>query len=60
MLKREHFSGVANHAFKLWNLLNVVEWHRLFVGGAWTDGASRSDGPALRPPRDQLPATEVR
>ena len=57
-LKREHFAGVANHAFKLWNLLNFVEWHRLFVHGAWTAGAS--DTPARRPPRDGLAATEVR
>jgi asparagine synthase (glutamine-hydrolysing) len=58
-LKREHFSGVANHAFKLWNLLNFVEWHRLFVRGAWTEGASRSGAPASSPLRDGLAATEV-
>ena len=50
-LKREHFAGTANHAFKLWNLLNFVEWHRLFVQGAWSDGASPGDVPAGRPPR---------
>jgi asparagine synthase (glutamine-hydrolysing) len=55
-LKREHFSGAANHAFKLWNLLNFVEWHRLFVGGAWTNGPVRADAPAPRP----LAATERR
>jgi asparagine synthase (glutamine-hydrolysing) len=59
-LKRQHFSGVANHAFKLWNLLNFVEWHRLFVSGAWTEGTSRSDAPPLRPRRDGRAATEIR
>jgi hypothetical protein len=35
-LKREHFAGVANNAFKLWVLINFLEWHRLFVEGNWT------------------------
>ncbi len=36
ILKREHFAGVANHAYKLWVLINFLEWHRLFVEGNWT------------------------
>ncbi len=35
-LKREHFAGVANNAYKLWVLVNFLEWHRLFVEGHWT------------------------
>ncbi len=35
-LKHEHFAGTANHAFKLWNLVHFVEWHRLFARGEWT------------------------
>ena len=26
-LKSEHFQGRANHAFKLWGLMNFVKWH---------------------------------
>ncbi|TMA90704.1 MAG: asparagine synthase (glutamine-hydrolyzing) [Deltaproteobacteria bacterium] len=54
-LKSEHFAGRANHGFKLWLLLNLVEWHRLFVEGQWTarlaGGRSRPSGPerATRP-----------
>ncbi len=35
-LKREHFAGIANNAYKLWVLVNFLEWHRLFVEGNWT------------------------
>jgi hypothetical protein len=59
-LKREHFAGSANHAFKLWNLLNFVEWHRLFVGGAWTAGPALTSRRPARPSRDGLAAAEVR
>ena len=38
VLTSEHFAGRANHGFKLWLLMNLVEWHRLFVEGHWTDG----------------------
>jgi asparagine synthase (glutamine-hydrolysing) len=34
-LKGQHFTGAANHAFKLWALMNLVEWYRLFVEGHW-------------------------
>jgi hypothetical protein len=37
-LQSEHFAGRANHGFKLWVLMNLVEWHRLFVEGHWTSG----------------------
>ena len=42
-LKREHFTGVANHAFKLWAVMNFVEWHRLFVQGRWSQASNLGD-----------------
>lgn len=29
-LKAEHFQGRANHAFKLWGLINFVTWHDIY------------------------------
>jgi asparagine synthase (glutamine-hydrolysing) len=46
-LKQEHFAGTANHAFKLWNLVHFVEWHRLFVRGEWTTGALKREPAAV-------------
>ena len=42
-LKREHFAGVANHAFKLWALMNFVEWHRRFVESSWRHASTTGD-----------------
>jgi asparagine synthase (glutamine-hydrolysing) len=30
---REHQSGRVDHNFKIWNLLNLEVWHRLFLAG---------------------------
>jgi hypothetical protein len=32
-LKRRHFNGTQNNAFKLWGLMNFVTWHRLLLKG---------------------------
>jgi asparagine synthase (glutamine-hydrolysing) len=32
-LKRRHFAGTENNAFKLWGLMNFVTWHRLLLKG---------------------------
>jgi asparagine synthase (glutamine-hydrolysing) len=49
-LVEEHVEGKQDHNFRLWILLNLEVWHRLFI-----DGESREEtlawveGPAHRP-----------
>jgi asparagine synthase (glutamine-hydrolysing) len=47
VLKQQHFAGTANNAFKLWSLMNLVEWHRLFVDGAWASEQPSGPGGSL-------------
>ena len=32
-IKKQHFDGVRNHAFKLWGLMNLVAWHKQVLMG---------------------------
>ena len=32
-IKRQHFDGVRNHAYKLWGLMNLVAWHKQVLIG---------------------------
>jgi len=32
-MKRQHFDGVRNHAYKLWGLMNLVAWHKQVLMG---------------------------
>jgi asparagine synthase (glutamine-hydrolysing) len=32
-MKKEHFDGVRNHAYKLWGLMNLVAWHQKVLIG---------------------------
>jgi asparagine synthase (glutamine-hydrolysing) len=33
-MKRQHFDGAHNHAYKLWGLMNLVAWHRQVLKGS--------------------------
>ena len=32
-IKRQHFGGMRNHAYKLWGLMNFVAWHKQVLMG---------------------------
>lgn len=36
-LFNEHRSGKIDHSFKIWNLINLEVWHRLYIGGQTRD-----------------------
>jgi asparagine synthase (glutamine-hydrolysing) len=55
-LKSEHLGGRANHGFRLWLLMNLVEWHRLFVEGYWTSGLAGRRPPPCSEERGPRPA----
>lgn len=37
---REHLDGAADHNYRLWILVNLEVWHRLYFEGASVDGAT--------------------
>jgi asparagine synthase (glutamine-hydrolysing) len=42
MLVDEHRAGTRNHADKLWSLMNLEIWQRVFVDGEGPPGPARS------------------